>query len=81
VEQAEAALRELGIAGDLRVRHFGDLARVELGARELAEWSTDTRRQQLEAALVAVGYDRAEIDPRGFRSGALNESLSANATI
>lgn len=81
VERAEAALRELGIRGDLRVRHFGQVARVELGARELAHWSTDARRRQLEAALVGVGYDRAEIDPRGFRSGALNEPLSAVAPV
>jgi uncharacterized protein len=79
VEEAEAALRELGIRGDLRVRHFGEIARVELSARELAQWSTGARRLQLEAALVAVGYHRAEIDPRGFRSGALNEALSAIA--
>ena len=81
VERAEAALRELGIAGDLRVRHFGELARVELGTSELAQWSTETRRRQLETALVAVGYDRAEIDPRGFRSGALNESVSAGTAV
>src|SRR5262249_9729369 len=34
VERAESALRSLGIAGDLRVRHFGDLARVELAPAE-----------------------------------------------
>jgi uncharacterized protein len=81
VEQAEAALRSLGIAGDLRVRHFGDVARVELGAAELAQWSLAPLRQQLEAAVVAAGYDRAEVDPRGFRSGALNESASIHAAV
>lgn len=79
VEQAEAALRELGVSGDLRVRHFGDLARVELGALELARWSASVRREQLVAAVVAAGYDRVEIDPRGFRSGALNESLAVHS--
>jgi uncharacterized protein len=81
VEQAEAALRSLGIAGDLRVRHFGEVARVELGAAELARWSLAPQRQQLEAAVVAAGYDRAEVDPRGFRSGALNESASIHAAV
>jgi len=81
VEQAEAALRALGIAGDLRVRHFGDVARVELGAIELAQWSFAPKREQLEAAVVGAGYERAEIDPRGFRSGALNESLSLHTAV
>ncbi len=76
VERAEAALRDLGIAGDLRVRHFGELARVELAAAELARWSEGERRSTLERALGAVGYERVEIDPRGFRSGALNELAS-----
>jgi uncharacterized protein len=73
VEQAEAALRTAGIVGDLRVRHFGELARVELSSDELARWSTPDRRATLDAAVTSAGYDRVEIDPRGFRSGALNE--------
>ena len=79
VEKAEAALRALGIAGDLRVRHFGDVARIELGAVELARWSSLPHREQLEAAVVEVGYGRVEIDPRGFRSGSLNESRTTRA--
>jgi uncharacterized protein len=72
VERAEAALRELGVTGDLRVRHFGGLARVELGPTELARWSPDDRRAVLSAAVQGAGYDEVELDPRGFRSGALN---------
>lgn len=73
VEQAEAALRALGVVGDLRVRHFGELAKVELSPAELARWAPPERRADLEAAVIGAGYDRVEIDPRGFRSGALNE--------
>ena len=78
VEQAEASLRGLGITGDLRVRHFGDLARVELGAAELDRWSAQPLRGTLEAAVRSAGYDRVELDPRGFRSGALNELTRAH---
>ena len=73
VEAAEAALRALGIAGDLRVRHHGELARVELGPVELARWSVPDRRAALERAVIGAGYTRVEIDPRGFRSGAMNQ--------
>ncbi|HXT13984.1 MAG TPA: ATP-dependent sacrificial sulfur transferase LarE [Gemmatimonadaceae bacterium] len=72
VERAEAALRALGISGDLRVRHFGATARVELAAAELGWWTVAPRRDQLTAAVVAAGYERVEIDPKGFRSGAMN---------
>ncbi len=76
VERAESALRELGITGDLRVRHLGDLARVELAPAELARWSEGERRAVLERALAEAGYERVEVDPRGFRSGSLNELVS-----
>ena len=73
VETAEAAVRALGVTGDLRVRHFGARARVELGPEELARWSRDPDRGALESAVMAAGYQSVELDPRGFRSGALNE--------
>jgi len=72
VERAESSLRALGIRGDLRVRHFGEVARVEIAASELAQWSTGEPRSQLDAAVRQAGYAQVELDPRGFRSGALN---------
>lgn len=82
VERAEANLRELGVTGDLRVRHFGDLARVELTAAELRRWTGDEMRVTFDAAVRSAGYEHVELDPRGFRSGALNEPTPADgATI
>jgi uncharacterized protein len=81
VERAESALRALGVVGDLRVRHFGDLARVELSPTELARWSRAELRARLEAVVVAAGYERVDLDPRGFRSGSLNETSSRGATV
>ncbi len=72
VERAEAALRALGITGDLRVRHHGELARIELDAAELAHWLQPAQRRALRRALVASGFARAALDLRGFRSGSLN---------
>lgn len=70
VERAEDAVRALGVTGDLRVRHFGSRARVELSAGELARWSIGEPRERLEAAVIATGY--REVDIQQFRSGALN---------
>lgn len=73
VERAEAALRALGVVGDLRVRHFGELAKVELTPSEIARWTSPDARARLEAAIVGAGYERVEIDPRGYRSGGMLE--------
>ena len=82
VERAEAALRALGIESDLRVRHFGDVARVELSRDELARWTELAARARLESAVMSAGgYARVELDPRGFRSGALNEAMAHGATL
>ena len=72
VERAEAALRALGITGNLRVRHHGDLARVELDAAELTHWLLPERRTVLRRALRDSGFARVTLDLRGFRSGSLN---------
>lgn len=72
IELAERALRAIGIRGDLRVRYHGDLARVELGREELAEWLAPERRRQLARAVRGAGFARVALDLRGFRSGSLN---------
>jgi uncharacterized protein len=77
VDRAEAALRaELEAAGvpvgNLRVRDVGHAARVEVDADVVG------RVAKLAVALDAVrsaGFDAVEIDPRGFRSGSMNELL------
>jgi uncharacterized protein len=87
VERAEIAVRDvLDTAGrpstDLRVRDLGGRARIELD-RELAEALTGEPSQESLGELVldrvrAAGFGDAEIDPRGFRSGSMNERLAYN---
>jgi pyridinium-3,5-biscarboxylic acid mononucleotide sulfurtransferase len=77
IERAEAALRAIGVTGDLRVRHFGSRARVEVSASELARWCAPELRATLDDAVRSAGYDEVELDPRGFRSGALNDLARA----
>lgn len=69
VEQAEAGLRALGFE-DVRVRHYGDLARVEVPIADLARCVD--RRQQVVAAVQAAGYRYVTVDLQGLRSGNLN---------
>ena len=72
VETAEAALRDLGVRGNLRVRHHGELARVEIDRDALPQWQGSDRLAKLTAAVRAAGFGQVELDPRGFRSGSLN---------
>ena len=72
VEAAEAAIRALGVAGDLRVRYHGTVARVELAPSEIDGWLHPERAASLATAVRAAGFERVALDLRGFRSGSLN---------
>ena len=74
VEESEAFLRALGVAGDLRVRHLGDVARVEVEPQWIP-W-IEARRATIIAQLRSFGFAQVEIDPRGYRRGSLLESSS-----
>src|SRR5712691_7839691 len=71
VERAEAYLRQLGVTGDLRVRHHGDRgrARIEVEARWVP-WVTE-RLPAIKERLTALGFAVVEVDPRGYRRGGL----------
>jgi pyridinium-3,5-biscarboxylic acid mononucleotide sulfurtransferase len=70
IDKAEMAVKALGY-GVLRVRHLGDLGRVELSERDLQEAADPSQRERIVAAVLAAGYQRVEIDPVPFRSGSL----------
>ena len=72
IEQAENVLRDLGFA-EVRVRHYetGPVARIELGTDELKQLQDETFRR-VEASLWAIGYQKVEVDARGYRRGSLN---------
>jgi uncharacterized protein len=74
IGQAEQALRELGFR-QLRVRHFADRARVEIAPEELPRVSAERLQTRIEATLLGLGFPAVEIDPRGYRSGRLNEGV------
>src|SRR2546421_6280384 len=74
VEESEAFLRALGVSGDLRVRHLGDVARLEVEPPWIP-W-IEARRATIIAQLRSFGFVQVEIDPRGYRRGSLLESSS-----
>ncbi len=78
VEEAEVALRALGFR-DFRVRHHGDVARLEVHPTEAARVAA--QRAEIDGAIRAAGFRRALLDLQGYRRGALNEGLGAGEVV
>jgi len=73
VENAERALRAMGVTGNLRVRYHGETARLEMDQDQMEYWGAAVRRADVRRAVGAAGFARVEMDLRGFRSGGLND--------
>ncbi|HZE76773.1 MAG TPA: ATP-dependent sacrificial sulfur transferase LarE [Gemmatimonadales bacterium] len=69
VEAGEAYLRRLGVSGDLRVRHHGATARLEIAPAHHERigdcWD------EVHAFFQSLGFAGVELDPRGYRRGSL----------
>jgi pyridinium-3,5-biscarboxylic acid mononucleotide sulfurtransferase len=74
VERGEDSLRQLGFR-ELRVRHHGELARVEIAREELPRALTIEMMDAITAALREAGFKYVTLDCSGFRSGSLNAVL------
>jgi uncharacterized protein len=74
VEEGEAYLRALGISGDLRVRHHGAKARLEVDPAQMgrlrANWN------EIDLAFTRLGFAAVELDPDGYRRGGLRALAS-----
>ena len=74
VEQAEEALHAQGFR-QVRVRHHGELARVEIAREELPRALSMEALDRMTAALRAIGFLFVTLDTEGYRSGSMNQSL------
>lgn len=74
VDRAEAFVRGLGFR-NFRVRHHGDLARLEVATVEMGRLWEDGRAEAIALRLRELGFLHVTVDLQGFRSGSLNETL------
>jgi uncharacterized protein len=72
---AEAYLRGIGVR-QVRVRHHGDVARIETDLDGMKILMDDRYREETVIKLQAVGYRYVSLDLKGYRSGSLNEGLT-----
>jgi len=80
VEQAEDALHALGFA-QVRVRHHGNLARIEIARDDMAAALTVPMLDNITAALRPLGFTYVTLDTQGYRSGSMNDVLPVSAVI
>jgi uncharacterized protein len=75
VHSAEDRLRLLGFR-QVRVRHHGDTARIEVQRSDFERMLTGDRAGQLVAALKKLGYTYVCLDLEGYRTGSMNEGMA-----
>jgi uncharacterized protein len=80
VERAEEALHALGFR-QVRVRHHGDLARIEISRAELPLALNTEALDRITAAIRPIGFLYITLDTQGYRSGSMNDVLPASAII
>jgi uncharacterized protein len=74
VDKAEIALKQLGFR-QVRVRHHGDVARIEIAQEEMSRALDPEMAGQMSEALKALGFKYVTLDLEGYRTGSLNEAL------
>ena len=74
VEQAEEFLREFGLQ-EVRVRNHGDIARIEVGEKDMQVLLAADNRRKIAEALKALGFSFVSLDLEGHISGSMNRTL------
>ena len=74
IEEGEARLRELGFL-QVRLRHYGDQARVEVDPEQLDRAVQPEMTAKIASVIEPLGFREVVVDPRGYRQGSLNEVL------
>lgn len=78
IAAGELYLRSLGIR-QLRLRHHGDIARIEIDPSDFEKVITEEVRQEIVRRLKAIGYLYVTLDLAGYRTGSMNEAIVKNA--
>lgn len=78
VEEGEALLRQMGFR-QIRVRHHGELARIEIAQDEMPRALTLECMNRLAVSFRALGFQYVTLDCEGYRSGSMNAVLPLHA--
>jgi uncharacterized protein len=76
VDEGERFLRDLGLSGQIRVRHHGDVARLEVDAQDIVKFADEMIRNRIIKYFRSLGFKHTTLDLEGYSMGSLNRSLS-----
>ncbi len=76
IDTGEAFLRDLGLSGQVRVRHHGDVVRLEVDASEIPKLAEEMTRKRVANFFYDHGFQFVAVDLEGYTVGSLNRSLS-----
>lgn len=74
VDEAEQYLLDLGFK-QVRVRHHGDVARIEVSANERVKFFNEKLMDGISLKFKEIGFIYTSLDLRGYRTGSMNETL------
>ncbi len=80
IERGEDALRALGFR-QFRVRHHGDIVRIEIAREELPRALTAEMAREFTSVFKGLGFKFVTLDLEGFRSGSMNQLLTADELL
>lgn len=80
IERGEDALRALGFR-QVRVRHHGEIVRIEIAREELPRALTSEMAREFRSIFKQLGFKFVTLDLEGFRSGSMNQLLSADELL
>ncbi len=81
VDEAESFIRALGVKGQVRVRHYGDTARIETDAHHIETLARKPFRDRITAQFKKIGFHFSTLDLSGYRMGSLNKAIDPSAKI
>jgi pyridinium-3,5-biscarboxylic acid mononucleotide sulfurtransferase len=80
IERGEDALRAMGFR-QVRVRHHGEIVRIEIAREELPRALTAEMAREFTSVFKQLGFKFVTLDLEGFRSGSMNQLLSADELL
>ena len=76
VDEGERFLRDLGVASQVRVRHHGEVARLEVDARDIVKFAEENIRGRIVQYFKSLGFKHTTLDMEGYSMGSLNRALT-----
>jgi uncharacterized protein len=76
IDAAEELIRKWGLAIQVRVRHYGDTARIEVEPRSISKLAAKAVRSDLVRELRSLGFRFVTLDLEGYRTGSLNPAAA-----